>query len=342
MATSLTRPVADPLDRPSTHRSTSRGRFRGDQASVPGSARAFGRFGRMFGNLPSFGYDDARLDELARRMTDGETGDSAALPAGLTYLGQFVDHDLTFDTASSLERQNDPHALLSFRTPGFDLDCLYGRGPDDQPYLYEADRTRFRLGASDPSPTARTDGATRPEPDLPRLGGTALNGDPRNDENLLVAQVHLAFLLLHNRLANGLEGRGQVDLRPHRWADGSTFREAQRLARWHYQWVVLTELLPAVCGPDVLGRYVHEGPLGDGRTCRRIAGLGHDRPGPRRRRAAAPGPLTADPPLSRCGSPGPIHETCLRSTDDGGFDTCLGLPHPTDRSWCPTPGPIPG
>lgn len=58
------------------------------------------------------------------------------IPAGYTYLGQFVDHDITFDPVSSLQRQNDPQGLQDFRTPGLDLDSLYGRGPADQPYLY--------------------------------------------------------------------------------------------------------------------------------------------------------------------------------------------------------------
>ena len=66
--------------------------------------------------------------------------------AGYTYLGQFIDHDLTFDPASSLEKQNDPDALVDFRTPRFDLDNVYGRGPDDQPYLYQNDGIRLLLG----------------------------------------------------------------------------------------------------------------------------------------------------------------------------------------------------
>jgi hypothetical protein len=39
------------------------------------------------------------------------------IPAGYTYFGQFIDHDVTFDPASSLMRQNDPNGLYNFRTP---------------------------------------------------------------------------------------------------------------------------------------------------------------------------------------------------------------------------------
>lgn len=67
---------------------------------------------------------------------DGADEEESGIPALYTYFGQFIDHDVTFDPASSLQKQNDPAALTDFRTPAFDLDNVYGRGPDDQPYLY--------------------------------------------------------------------------------------------------------------------------------------------------------------------------------------------------------------
>jgi hypothetical protein len=68
---------------------------------------------------------------------DGPDEEEGGIPALYTYLGQFIDHDITFDPASSLQQQNDPDALIDFRTPALDLDNVYGRGPDDQPYLYD-------------------------------------------------------------------------------------------------------------------------------------------------------------------------------------------------------------
>src|SRR5215470_5485378 len=136
-----------------------------------------GPFGRMFRALPpaDFGVDDAAslaaLAVLAGKMTspadpadpkDGPDPEESGIPAAYTYLGQFIDHDLTFDPASSLQKQNDPDALVDFRTPRFDLDNVYGRGPDDQPYLYE-DALSFILG----SPL--TGAAANPQArDLPR------------------------------------------------------------------------------------------------------------------------------------------------------------------------------
>ena len=113
-----------------------------------------GPFGRIFRALPpaEFGPDDAHseaaLTTLGTAMIadpedpkDGPDAEESGIPAAYTYFGQFIDHDLTFDPASSLQHQNDPDALVDFRTPRFDLDSVYGRGPDDQPYLYVDGRT---------------------------------------------------------------------------------------------------------------------------------------------------------------------------------------------------------
>src|SRR5450631_4111960 len=101
-----------------------------------------GPFGRIFRALPpaDFGADDQatleNLQKLAQAMTaspddakDGPDAEESGIPAAYTYFGQFIDHDLTFDPASSLQKQNDPDALMDFRTPQFDLDNVYGRGP---------------------------------------------------------------------------------------------------------------------------------------------------------------------------------------------------------------------
>ncbi len=61
-----------------------------------------------------------------------------ALSAGMTFLGQFLDHDMTFDPTSSLERQADPEAdPEAIRNPLLELDNLYGSGPGASPHLYD-------------------------------------------------------------------------------------------------------------------------------------------------------------------------------------------------------------
>src|SRR5436190_5575913 len=121
------------------------------------SSQFEGRFGRMFRTLPAAQFEEQMLRKLADAMsadaedtptpeTQADDEENPGISAGYTYLGQFIDHDLTFDPASSLERQNDPDGLVDYRTPRFDLDSVYGRGPDDQPYLYRSGGLRMLLG----------------------------------------------------------------------------------------------------------------------------------------------------------------------------------------------------
>ena len=107
-------------------------------------------------------------------------------------MGQFIDHDITFDPDSSLQKRNDPDGLIDFRTPALDLDSLYGRGPDDQPYMFDADGRKFILG----DPLTEEIGGEPKTFDLPRLGDKhrAVIGDKRNDENVIVSQLQSAFL----------------------------------------------------------------------------------------------------------------------------------------------------
>lgn len=217
----------------------------------PTSSSFGGRFGRMFRNLPVFEQDPAALHQLAQRMisdveddptpvgqVDPEENDS--IPAGYTYLGQFIDHDITFDPTSSLQRQNDPDALETFRTPRYDLDNLYGRGPDDEPFLYEQNGQKLQLGN-----LVDASGAFA-GPDLQRnVNGRALVGDPRNDENLVISQLQVTFCKFHNRLVDHVGATTQL-------TGADLLKEAQRQARWHYQWVVLHDFLPRIVGPGIV------------------------------------------------------------------------------------------
>ena len=176
------------------------------------------------------------------RIHDAE--ENSGIDAGYTYFGQFIDHDITFDPASSLQKQNDPDGLVDFRTPRLDLDCLYGRGPDDQPYMYTGDGKRFLLGdklfeGTTPSPAKDLPRHVWTEKVKDRHGNSvdkhfarALIGDKRNDENSIVSQLHSAMMQFHNRLIE----------------DGvaHTFGEAQRLTRWHYQYAVVHDFLPTI------------------------------------------------------------------------------------------------
>jgi hypothetical protein len=193
--------------------------------------------------------EDGRLDKPLGVADDDENvavlDGELRLPAGYTYFGQFVDHDITFDPVSSLTRQNDPNALTDFRTPRFDLDSLYGRGPADQPYLYQPDGLHFALGMAVDADDSPVRG-----PDLPRAsaegGQRALIGDPRNDENLIVSQLQVAFLKFHNAVTDRVIADNPG------LSNNDTFKLAQLTVRWHYQWVVVHDFLRRLVGDEVV------------------------------------------------------------------------------------------
>lgn len=93
----------------------------------------------MFPGLEACDVDAAAIEGLVGWMSDENrnppSGDNTRIPAGFTYLGQFIDHDITFDPTPMPDRRRDPHAIVNFRTPRFDLDSLYGSGPVVQPFL---------------------------------------------------------------------------------------------------------------------------------------------------------------------------------------------------------------
>ena len=202
---------------------------------------AHGRFGRMF-HLPPCTAGEKELESLfaAMKARMGESKQNARVPAGFTYLGQFIDHDITFDPMSKLDERNDPRSLVNFRTPRLDLDSLYGGGPSDEPYLYDwpprsrAGGTKLLVGGGGPLRRLA------PE-DLPRnQQGRALIGDPRNDEHVIISQLHLLFIRFHNAVVDHL-GQGKR-------TEEELFEQTRRIVRWHYQWIVVHEFLPKIVG----------------------------------------------------------------------------------------------
>jgi hypothetical protein len=197
----------------------------------------------MFRTLAPFAPTEAEISALADSMGDAPgapdpAGDNPDIPSGYTYLGQFVDHDITFDPVSNLDRLNDPDALHTFRTPRFDLDSLYGSGRTVSPHLYDQDDPFKLLVGRNSDPIQ--------EPvDLPRnQQGRALLGDPRNDVTVIVGQLHLVFIRFHNAVVD--------HLRMQFFPEEELFDEACRLVRWHYQWVVVHDHLRRVAGGDVV------------------------------------------------------------------------------------------
>lgn len=223
------------------------------------------RFGRMF-RLPPFA--DATPAVIAALTDMGRPGglldahdDLAAGPvllitdlhlslnnpnntthtAGTTFMGQFMDHDMTFDIGSPLGVPTRPESSANGRTPAFDLDSVYGGGPTVSAYLYQtADLAKLNIGFG-----GRFE-------DLPRTTDKrAIIAEGRNDEHVILAGLHAAFILFHNRAVDHVRAGGA---RPK-----GVFEKARELTVWHYQWMILHEFLPLFVGQPMVDDILQRG-----------------------------------------------------------------------------------
>jgi Animal haem peroxidase len=243
------------------------------------------RFTRLFENLPPFAAPSEKLamamlevgkpggildakDDLSKGpvllITDlglsANNQNNNTHTAGTTFMGQFMDHDMTFDLQSRLGTPTDPEDSPNARTPAFDLDTVYGGGPARSPELYQRADRGPRVGNQSIKLRVESGGLFE---DLPRTrSDTAIIGDPRNDENLMIAGLHAAFLLFHNKAVDLVAARDRRD------SPDELFRKARRLTTWHYQWMIVHEFLPLFIGQslvnDILarGRRFYRPPVG--------------------------------------------------------------------------------
>ncbi len=175
--------------------------------------------------------------ELSPRNIDQDVRN---MTAGTTFVGQFLDHDVTFDNTSRLGVVTEPTQTPNTRVPRLDLDSVYGGGPSASPQLYSSsDRAKFRIGSG---------GLFE---DLPRKRDlTAIIAEPRNDENLMIAGLHAAFLSAHNRTVNFRRANG---------LPGDPWLGARRTIMHHWQWIVVNEFLPQIVGRSLVDDILRNG-----------------------------------------------------------------------------------
>jgi hypothetical protein len=208
------------------------------------------RFTRMHKEMPEHQLGRTRLGIVAKRMTGAFPGpDDSQVPAGYTYFGQFVAHDLSFDHSKGVRLGANLTAaeMKQANSPALDLDSLYGRGPRGKWLkLYDAGKTLLRTGTTlaVPGVPGVPGVPALPGHDLRRLQGKAVIADRRNDDNLAVAQLHAAFIRVHNRVVQ---------------EEGLGFADARKLVIRHFQWLVWHDYLPKVCAPDVLADVLANG-----------------------------------------------------------------------------------
>jgi hypothetical protein len=179
---------------------------------------------------------------IANPLLSANNPDNPTHTAGTTFVGQFIDHDITFDTSSKLGTPTDPLTSPNGRTPSLDLDSVYGSGPVASAALYDpTDPAKLLIGSG---------GLFE---DLPRLpDGTAIIGDPRNDEHLIICGLHCAFILFHNHAVDYARAHGART-----WQDA--FAQARQVTTWHYHWLVLHEFLPQVVGQVLVDDVLQHG-----------------------------------------------------------------------------------
>jgi Animal haem peroxidase len=213
--------------------------------------------------LRAASYPAHLLAELAKSIaaspedvSDGaDPEENLWVPAGYTYFGQFIDHDLTFDNTSSLNPADLGAAdrmPSNLRTPRFDLDSLYGDGPDAQPFMYADDGATllFKDGSTDGDPHPPNQVPTfdgQANQDLLRSpNGRAIIGDKRNDENSIVSQIQLSFVKFHNAVV------AKLKMRMHTLTGTALFTAARNEVRWAYQKLVIEDFLPRIVKAEVL------------------------------------------------------------------------------------------
>ncbi len=191
-------------------------------------------------------------------------------------VGGVKNEDASIAAASVINSQDLPGLDLSTRAPDtgailrdlrneqespLTLCSLYAEGPytadPEVRSLYDGDGVFFRLATSsgvsraalaattlDPANVHRDVGA----PDIPRhpTERKALIADRRNDENLLISQLHLALMLVHNKAARALG--------PSARSASECFTAARRLVTRHYHWCILNDYLPKLLWEGVLGK----------------------------------------------------------------------------------------
>ncbi len=180
------------------------------------------------------------FDTIAKRMISGISY-ATSTPSGYTYLGQMVAHDIVPTT--------NKFASTRRVTPFLNLDSIYGDFPS---YFYQF--------ATDHIPFFNADGTFKIQqsvnPNTNQLvydffrvtqqqKHIAMIPESRNDENIIVAQLHLLWQRLHNKLLH-------TGIAENAW-------QAKQWVTLLFQMVIQNEFAKAFLDPKVYDAYFAKG-----------------------------------------------------------------------------------
>lgn len=186
-----------------------------------------GGFFSLF-SLPATLFGAQALEALGRKMAEVHPLNSGRIPSGYVYLGQLITHDVA-NLAPPVRGATPADELVNLTTPTLDLSNVYGEGFKDPLGFVDQNTGKMKLG---------TGAAAH---DLPRKSaGTALIPDQRDDENLLISQLHVQLLKLHNFFVDRIAAENR-----HRDVQ-ALFDAAKEQTILHYQQVVLYDYLDTV------------------------------------------------------------------------------------------------
>lgn len=210
------------------------------EASAPTHAAL--PFEHRFPHLPAHRPPDELLEHLGepdgpmserKSLWADDSYDSPNLEAGYTFFAQFLFHDLTYELVRRLSTERSPNTVQGGPS-SLRLHTLYGPGPEMAPHLYAFYDKGYFAGRLLDAPAG-----TKQDPPRNRQG-RALIADPRNDENVVLSQLHLGLIRFHNAVVEQIASTGD--------SGTALFEEAQRQVRWHYQWAIVNDFLPQLAG----------------------------------------------------------------------------------------------
>jgi 6-phosphogluconolactonase (cycloisomerase 2 family) len=177
---------------------------------------------------------------------------SPNIPAAFTFVGQFIDHDLTFN-GMNLTANEQGNAVIDDASPVIDLDSVYGpRAAAGNPEIYNRDGT-FRLEEFSLDETGRTYHDQRRAPDSTNpCTQLAYIFDPRNDENQLILQIHILVQRLHNKIVSDPNFKSELDKLTEPTDPGQIVNRVREEVVAIWQSFILNDYLPKIIRPEVL------------------------------------------------------------------------------------------